>query len=433
MKQLSNCEVGDIIFNGKENAVITKIATTTYQPEINNVLYFTMESGKTNYKYLRQLNDEKWVVKRKTKKLKDMFDTWLKLDKVRLLPRPGTKHGSDPEIFVTDKTTGEVIPAFEFLGSKENPTQISNHPGVGQGSGLPLFWDGFQAEFNTKADTCFAWVADSIYNGLRTLDKLAKNHNPNAVIAIKNTHDIALDRIIEGKEEHVEFGCMPSFNAYGHKGIKADGREVFFRSAGGHIHFGNADRINGNHEIAKRYVKTLDKILGVACVSLFANIDDPRRRSMYGLAGEYRLPKHGLEYRTLSNAWMCHPLIFNMVFELARKVESLVDKKHEDVWDCTEQEAIDCINNCDVELARKILKRNKEVFCAFFTMVYDSKEKKSIYKIFMSGVESIIENPDDVINNWKKGYISHCEGHGHTVSRITQSPLYHKVASLDIE
>jgi hypothetical protein len=66
---------------------------------------------------------------------------------------------------------------------------------------------------------------------------------------------------------------------------------VPFRTTGGHIHFGIGKR---DDETVSRMVKALDAIIGVACVSLFDGIDDPRRRRMYGLAGEYRLPEYGV-------------------------------------------------------------------------------------------------------------------------------------------
>src|ERR1019366_5440055 len=95
-------------------------------------------------------------------------------------------------------------------------------------------------------------------------------------------------------------------------------------------------------------VKAMDAIAGVACVALFAKYDNPIRRQYYGLPGEYRLPKHGLEYRALSNAWLIHPLIMNLVIDFARKAAIMGKEGLFSKWKATEQETIDCITNCDV-------------------------------------------------------------------------------------
>jgi len=50
------------------------------------------------------------------------------------------------------------------------------------------------------------------------------------------------------------------------------------------------------------------------------NLDEPVRREYYGLAGEYRLPPHGLEYRSLSCAWIFHPKAAATILDLARRV-----------------------------------------------------------------------------------------------------------------
>lgn len=204
------------------------------------------------------------------------------------------------------------------------------------------------------------------------------------------------------KDEHVEFGCNPSLNVYGGYGIKAPGREVPFRSAGGHIHFGIGKKTD---EQIKNIVTALDAIVGVACTSLFQGMENPKRRSMYGLAGEYRLPRHGLEYRTLSNAWLSHPVIMHLVFDLSRKALmlgqlGLLEKN----WNATQDEVIRCIQTCDVELAQKILLRNKKTFQDLvFEMhkgYYADAEIDAVFNIFMKGIGSVIADPKNLEKNW---------------------------------
>lgn len=299
--------------------------------------------------------------------------------------------GSDPEMFVADKKTKKIIPAFNFLKDKVNADKCPDTLNK-------IYWDGFQAEFETRPGTCLQGQVSDIEFMLRKLQSMGIAHNKDAVVVADTTMDVSADDLQNGKEEHVQFGCMPSFNVYGMEGVKMHGREVPFRSAGGHLHFGIGK--HSEADIAKM-VKALDAICGVACVSFFADMDNKRRRTMYGLAGEYRLPPHGLEYRTLSNAWLCHPLAAHMVFDLARKSLMFGLKGLLEFWKASEEEVIHTINNHDVKQAREILSRNMELFTKIIDSRYQEEtQAKYAANAFLNGVESIIANPTDVVGNW---------------------------------
>lgn len=342
--------------------------------------------------------------------------------------------GSDPEIFVVDEKD-QMIPAFLFLGSKKEPTMVQGKEKSRWN--LPIYWDGFQAEFETQPQSCLAYHSDSIRAQLNNLLIAARKYNDKAKLSVKTTFDISSELMASSKEEHVQFGCMPSFNVYGMNGVSKEGRDVPFRSAGGHIHFGfntNGDKnFKMDEKQVVRMVKALDAIIGVACVSLFATFDDPRRREMYGLAGEYRLPIHGLEYRTLSNAWLCHPLITNIVFDVARKAMMFGDKGLLQTWKCEEKETIRIIQECDVLSARKVLETNKDLFIGIIaaaydrsTNVYDGEKTYThaapmVYDIFLNGVESAVADPHNMVDNWrldgsKQGtWVDHCNAPGKNV------------------
>lgn len=315
--------------------------------------------------------------------------------------------GSDPEIFVEDRES-KLIPAFDFLGSKAKPSKADNQTGYG---GNNVYWDGFQAEFDTRPNTCLSYHVDSVRDGLHGVLKHAKKHNKDARLSLKTTMDIPSELLQSAKDEHVQFGCMPSFNVYGMEGIKNDGRVTPYRSAGGHIHFGIGKKTQ--KEIVNG-VKALDAILGVACVSLFAKYDDPRRRTMYGLAGEYRLPAHGIEYRTLSNVWLCHPVIMNLVFDLGRKALLFGMKDMMQHWLGDEKETIEVINNCNVDGARAILERNKKTLIAILSTCYGEATSLQVYNIIMGGLETVIDNPNDLESNWNlnKHWTTHCDQAG---------------------
>lgn len=258
--------------------------------------------------------------------------------------------GADPEVFL-ENGSGTLMPAFTFLPSKYEPLRTSEE-------GCTYYWDGFQSEFNVLPSTTINDCLKSIRFGLKAVLRAAQKSDPTARLSLKTVVDTPLDMLKELPPEFVEFGCMPSFNAYGISGLGLDGISCPYRFSGGHIHFGigHSDQAMA---IVPDIVKKLDAILGVACVSLFENFDNPVRRMYYGLAGEHRLPPHGLEYRALSNAWMINPKLAAMILEFSRKivVTTVNGRNH---WVASEDEVVECILRSDVALARNIIRRNTE-------------------------------------------------------------------------
>jgi Phage phiEco32-like COOH.NH2 ligase-type 2 len=322
---------------------------------------------------------------------------WTKINIGRRAATPGMQIGSDPEIFVVDGD-GEIIPAFKFLPDKAKP--------VKSGYGETIYWDGFQAEFTTVAGGCLAYHCDSIHYGLRTVYEQAQKHNKKARLSLHSVLPVDPELLASGKDEHIEFGCMPSKNIYGMDGLKKSGRDVPFRFAGGHIHFGPTPLRYGDNgakvieNTIPEIVKALDAILGVSCVSLFADWDNPVRRAYYGLPGEYRTPKHGLEYRSLSNAWLCHPVVMHLVFDLARRALAVGHNGLRHHWDASEDETITAVQTHDVGLARKILERNKDMWMGI--MQFGTYYKSIVpFNAVMNGINSFIKDPADIVGNWK--------------------------------
>lgn len=324
---------------------------------------------------------------------------------------PGLTLGSDPEIFVVDKDN-QVIPAWKLFGPKDGPTSPHSTRTSYRAS---VYWDGFQAEFTTPGGmTCMAYFMDAIYEGLAATLSEARKVDKGAKLSISSVLPVPRDLLEnpETPDKYVQFGCMPSKNAYGLSGRNLDGRQVPIRFAGGHIHFGipNAKLFHRDDSAQKRVVWAMDAILGVACVSLFENWDNPVRREFYGLPGEYRLPPHGLEYRTLSNAWLAHPTISNMVYELARRAFAMGYWDMMNLWDTTEGETLDCILRSDVEIARKILARNKDVFEKVWN--YKVLGGDVAYKVFSRDMSETIKDPADIEGNWligKQEWVGHNE------------------------
>jgi hypothetical protein len=308
--------------------------------------------------------------------------------------------GCDPEIFAVDEHR-KLIPAWNFLGSKEKYSLT--YTGSNQGS-TPCYWDGFGAEFTTRAGGCLEYQVESIYCGLKGIRDHLRSKFPTADLTIKSVMDIDPNVMEQASDEQTEFGCTPSYNAYGITTDLPPGKEVPFRSSGGHLHFGIGLT---SHEEAIPMVKALDAISGVCCVSLFEGYDDVRRRRYYGIPGEYRLPKHGLEYRPLSNGWLCHPIITNIVFDISRKALMLGKiGLFNKMWKGTEQEVIDCMTSSSAPKARELMDRNKDLIIKLIVAAYpqwygaDKKLPEAIYDILYKGVGSRIAEPGNLVKNW---------------------------------
>jgi Phage phiEco32-like COOH.NH2 ligase-type 2 len=308
--------------------------------------------------------------------------------------------GADPEIFF--KSGNKLLPAYEFLPSKDKgkPWNYMCSDGSRYQVGK-MYWDGFQAEYSMKHGyDCPALMTMYQQYALKALLQAAQRHDNNARLVLENVVKIPTDILKNGNEEHIALGCLPSMNAYEDSGIHVSNpRELAYRFAGGHVHLGYDKDVKVNKV---ETVKNLDKILGIWAVGAAQNWDNPIRRKYYGKAGEYRQPKHGLEYRVLSNFFLSSPYIFEMVYEIARAVYRM---SYQDsflkLWLHDENLTRIAINECDAKLATGILQRNKNMFkflLSFTTL--SPMVRKLIYEVGMYGIEYVLKTPDDFVTHW---------------------------------
>lgn len=343
----------------------------------------------------------------------------LKLNKVYIF-------GSDPEIFARDKR-GNILPAFTFLPNKNTP--IQGHP-LPSGFTASIYNDGFQAELRAQPHGCIAYVIDSIMSGLKGIAKKSDGK-----IVLDNAPDISRKTMKETPDEHAILGCDPSANAYYMGGkMVADPRKLYHRFTGMHIHvsgFKLDEDMEQREKFLVPYVKALDKIVGVYTVAALGHLESKVRRMYYGLAGEYRLPPHGLEYRVLSSACLTHPGVTNLIFEMARGVLSLVDNDLMKYWVGEDAEVIGVINEGDQKAARKLLKINEDMlklaccmgrFGVMDRELYQPKFISSTLTMGQQGVETIVKDPEDLAKNWKfEGHwTGHCDGEGESWTSLTR-------------
>lgn len=330
--------------------------------------------------------------------------------------RPLASSGWDPEIFVVDGK-GELIPAFEFLPPKDKPlafesTTLSSGSYGRHTYTANLFWDGFQAEFNVDAVSCHGYGIDELRGGLQGIRAMAKKAFPDSRLTLRNFVAVDPPRLFAATDDQVAFGCEPSRNAYGLEPLVfSDPRRVTYRSAGGHIHFGGYQMPVLMQEKADAVVKAMDRYLALPCVALFDGIDDPRRREFYGRAGEYRAPNYGLEYRVLSNAWLCHPSIAHLVMNTARAAVSLRGAVLQE--DLSDAEVQEIINYGDAARARKWVEDNWPLMRAIIST--DLGEKSKIIdeskRLWVGGIANELRGFDNLEANWKldEGWMRHSD------------------------
>lgn len=302
----------------------------------------------------------------------------------------GNSHnmGTDPEIFVTD-AQGEIIPAFTFLSSKKQNPRV--------------FYDGFQSEFTTPALTCHEQLVAEIRGGLDSVLRAARLKNKNATLDYRCVLDIPKKMLKDASDEHAGLGCAPSLNIYpGVEPINVpEPRDLLIRFAGCHIHLGCGPV---SPRGAQKMVRTLDAIWGVLSVAMFRDMEDPRRRQYYGRAGEFRLPRHGLEYRVPSSAVLAHPALTHLSFDLARCVAYMARHDQGCLWEASEDEVRDTVNNLNLDQAIIILERNKKVLRRIIDAIYGSNGTRTekAERLIFDGAKNLVPI-DDMAKNWQIG------------------------------
>lgn len=266
----------------------------------------------------------------------------------------GCALGTDPELFF--EKNGKVIGAEKVLpGDGE---LVSNWRGV---LGKTVL-DGVQAEFNLAATFCRETLGSQIAQAFCTLRTHLKSMD-GVKISFRSNVEVDREELDSLSPKSRILGCAPSMNYYVNgSGIGVDPETYRKRSAGGHMHFGLTPyRISLPNQI--ECVPVLDAIVGNTCVMLDRDPLAAERRQVYGRAGEYRLPPHGLEYRTLSNFWLRNYKLMHFVFGMGRLAIGVglnqpwageKWKSRETLLESIDSEAIQhAINTNDLQLAKE--------------------------------------------------------------------------------
>lgn len=256
--------------------------------------------------------------------------------------------GCDPEVFV--KKNNVFQSAYGLIkGDKKNPQKVNR--GAVQVDGMAL-------EFNIDPAHSEDEFCINVQDVFKTMCMMVPDYE---VVATPVAHFDPLYMKNQPKEA-LELGCDPDYNAWtGVPNIKPNGDRPM-RTASGHIHVGwtsDQDINEDNHRYRCNLVsQQLDFYLGLSSLSYD---NDKERREMYGKAGCCRYKPYGVEYRTLSNAWLNSEKLMRMVYRnTVEGVKQVIDgnilaEKYGDI------QAI--INNSDVKAAMDICKAENIEVC----------------------------------------------------------------------
>lgn len=224
--------------------------------------------------------------------------------------------GCDPEFFF--EQDGQVVGAEKVIG--DELITSTHYGGIKNG----FVMDGVQIELNPPAGHCREGLAGNIAASFRQLrDHLAKTKGIKA--SFTTCIELTKQELDSLSDKAKALGCAPSLNRANAKAaVTVNGATSLKRSAGGHIHLGLSAAMK-KEGVRERLVDILDILVGNTCVLLDRDPNAPQRRKVYGRAGEYRLPKHGLEYRVLSNFWLRSYQLMSFVMGAARNAVSVIE------------------------------------------------------------------------------------------------------------
>lgn len=223
----------------------------------------------------------------------------------RVVPISSPNLGCDPEMFIAKG--GRIVESSEVV-----PQAGIFDPQDYQAYRSAIVRDGVQVELNPSPSTCRAGVVNQVARLIAQLAQQAKEKG--GEISFQPVVELSAEDMKKLSAAARRLGCAPSKNLHDASATVRVGDDYRKRSAGGHIHIGMAIKPN-QHE---RLVALMDILLGNTCVMIDRDPLQAERRKVYGRAGEFRTPQHGLEYRTLSNFWLHSSQLMSFVMGMTR-------------------------------------------------------------------------------------------------------------------
>jgi len=228
--------------------------------------------------------------------------------------------GSDPEFMLV--RNGQFISAIGVVpGSRERRFTKNGHQ---------FYYDNVLAECAIKPAKTKNEAVNNIREALKTYAEIL---GPNIRLLAQASQNFPKSELLH--KDALKAGCSHEQCAYTLDiCIKPPLEEIKtgnLRSAGGHIHLGSK-MLQGSLQCIFA-ARMLDLFLGVP--SIFIDHDETSRirKQLWGQAGRYRRPKHGLEYRSIGNFWLGSPELVKLIYDICEFVVKFVeDEKHFNFW-----------------------------------------------------------------------------------------------------
>ena len=223
----------------------------------------------------------------------------------------GISVGCDPEVFIQDTRSGDVVPAYGIVpGSKYDPYEED---------GTLISVDGVAAEIGIKPAK---YCEEFVHNVNSAIALLKRILAPRYKMMISSSQMIKEKYLKEVPEEVLQLGCEPDLDAYTGAVFNVD--QVHHRKnsmfyCGGHVHIGwtkEQDTDSPNLiEDCRTLAIVLDYYLGAPMKGISTEIG---RSTIYETPGRHRVKPYGMEYRTPSNAWLKENEYKEFVFNAAK-------------------------------------------------------------------------------------------------------------------
>lgn len=336
---------------------------------------------------------------------------------------PSVDFGTDPEGFFS-RSDGSIIGAEKIIPKKGLEGWFF-YPEPSKPHGGPrVVLDGVQFELVVEAGPCRAEVGNDIAKTMRDLQHHLRSY-PGVKVDFRSSVEVSREELDSLDKQSRVLGCQPSKNLYDTKiGIGVDPETYLKRSAGGHIHQGLYEPIytspsrrslHGTMDERERLVMLDDVLVGLVFTLIDRDPGAAERRKVYGRAGEYRTPLHGLEYRTLSNCWLRSYQLMSLAFGLTRMaagtlsmtLNSLGDYEDALMHDVDVMKVRQAINESDLPLALEQFEHVKR-FITDHIKPYDhnvglnprflKKFDTFVKGIWSDGIERWF--PGDPLDNW---------------------------------
>jgi hypothetical protein len=226
--------------------------------------------------------------------------------------------GSDPEFMIVKD--GKYHSAIEIVpGDKYKRHKIGKHQ---------YFYDNVMAECAVAPGRSKNEVIKNFRDCFKKYAKLVAPYR----LVVKASQNYPVSELQHPEAKKI--GCDPEVCIYRLEVVKPPKTEFLnhcLRTAGGHVHLGN--KMLQDEATGQFVIRMLDLFLGIPSVFLDKDKSSVARRKLYGKAGRYRSPKHGIEYRSLGNFWIASPKLVGLIYDICEfTLDFVKNGKHLNFW-----------------------------------------------------------------------------------------------------